>query len=133
LAHHLLPLTACNHLLLLSLRKTRTRMLALLARPISTPPHQEPAFDTNTPFPISDYNYKEVQTAFRAARTHWPNADVRVVLLNTGFAIWKLFLDITEVEVDRVADMNVKAAFAFVHKAITAFCGQAIVDEKRGT
>ena len=83
-------------------------------------------------FPISDYNYKEVQTAFRAARAHWPNADVRVALFNAGFAVWKPFLDITEDEVDRVADTNVKAAFAFAREAITAFRGQAIVDEERG-
>src|SRR5260221_12276661 len=82
-------------------------------------------------FPISDYNYKEVQTAFRAARAHWPNADVRVALFNAGFAVWKPFLEITEDEVDRVADTNVKAAFAFAREAITAFRGQAIVDEER--
>lgn len=83
-------------------------------------------------FPISDYNYKEVQTAFRAARAHWPNADVRVALFNAGFAVWKPFLEITEDEVDRVTDTNIKAAFAFAREAITAFRGQAIVDEEQG-
>jgi hypothetical protein len=71
-------------------------------------------------FPISD-NY-EVQTTFRTTCTHWPNADVRVALFNAGFAVWKPFLDITEVEVDCVADTDIKA--------ITAFHGQAIVDEE---
>jgi NAD(P)-dependent dehydrogenase (short-subunit alcohol dehydrogenase family) len=86
-------------------------------------------------FPISDYNYKEVQTAFRAVRAHWPDADIRVALFNAGFGVWKPFLQITEDEVDRVADTNVKAAFAFSREAITAFQGQTIDEErgKRGT
>ncbi|KAI0288578.1 NAD-P-binding protein [Russula brevipes] len=86
-------------------------------------------------FPISDYNYKEVQTAFRAVRAHWPDADIRVALFNAGFGVWKPFLQLTEDEVDRVADTNVKAAFAFSREAITAFQGQTIDEErgKRGT
>jgi NAD(P)-dependent dehydrogenase (short-subunit alcohol dehydrogenase family) len=86
-------------------------------------------------FPISDYNYKEVQTAFRAVRAHWPDADIRVALFNAGFGVWKPFLQITEDEVDRVADTNVKAAFAFSREAITAFQDQTIDEErgKRGT
>ena len=77
-------------------------------------------------FPISEYNYKEVQTAFRAVRGRWPHADVRVALFNAGFGIWKPFLQITEEEVDRVADTNVKAAFAFAREAIGAFQGQSL-------
>jgi NAD(P)-dependent dehydrogenase (short-subunit alcohol dehydrogenase family) len=52
---------------------------------------------------------------------------------NAGFAVWKPFLNITKVKVDRVADTNVMAAFAFAREAITAFRGQAIIDEERGT
>ena len=37
-------------------------------------------------FPISDYNYLEVQNTFRAVRECWPNADVRAALFNAGFA-----------------------------------------------
>jgi len=89
-------------------------------------------------FPISNYTYKEVQTAFRAVRTHWPTSDVRVALYNAGLGVWKPFLQITEDEVDKVTDTNVKAAFAFAREAITAFQGQAIDDtderrSKRGT
>ena len=82
-------------------------------------------------FAISNYNYKEVQTAFRAARAHWPNADIRVALFNAGFGVWKPFLQITEDEVDKVTDTNVKAAFAFAREAVSAFQTQAI-DEERG-
>jgi NAD(P)-dependent dehydrogenase (short-subunit alcohol dehydrogenase family) len=88
-------------------------------------------------FPISDYNYKEVQTAFRAARTHWPTSDVRAALYNAGFGIWKPFLQITEDEVDKVTETNVKAAFAFSREAIAAFQSQTVDDSegkgKRGT
>jgi len=59
-------------------------------------------------------------------RAHWPTSDIRVALYNAGFGIWKPFLQITEDEVDKVTDANVKAAFAFAHEAITAFQGQAI-------
>jgi len=85
-------------------------------------------------FPITDYNYKEVQTAFRAVRARWPHADIRVALFNTGFAVWKPFLQITEDELDRVAETNIKSAFAFSREAITAFKGQALDEHgKRGT
>ncbi|KAI0251609.1 NAD-P-binding protein [Lactifluus subvellereus] len=85
-------------------------------------------------FPISEYNYKEVQSAFRAVRGRWPHADVRVALFNAGFGVWKPFLQLTEEEVDRVADTNVKAAFAFAREAIGAFQGQTLdARGKRGT
>ncbi|KAH9975073.1 NAD-P-binding protein [Lactifluus volemus] len=85
-------------------------------------------------FPISDYNYKEVQSAFRAVRAHWPNTDIRVALFNAGFGVWKPFLQITEEELDRATDTNVKAAFAFSREAITAFQGQSLDERgKRGT
>jgi len=67
-------------------------------------------------FPVSDYNYKEVQTAFRAVRTRWPNADIRVALFNAGYGVWKPFLEIAEDEIDRAVDTNVKAAFAFARE-----------------
>ncbi len=67
-------------------------------------------------------------------RAHWPTSDIRVALYNAGFGIWKPFLQITEDEVDKVTDANVKAAFAFAHEAITAFQGQAIDEnEERST
>jgi NAD(P)-dependent dehydrogenase (short-subunit alcohol dehydrogenase family) len=72
-----------------------------------------------------------VQTAFRAVRAHWPNADLRVALFNAGFGVWKPFLQITEDEVDKATDTNVKAAFAFAREAVTAFQAQTI-DEERG-
>ena len=85
-------------------------------------------------FPITDYNYQEVQGAFRAVRARWPHADIRVALFNAGFAVWKPFLQITEDEIDRVVDTNIKAAFAFSREAITAFQGQALDERgKRGT
>jgi len=83
-------------------------------------------------FPISNYTYKEVQTAFRAVRTHWPTSDIRVALYNAGFGIWKPFLQITEDEVDKVTDTNVKAAFAFSREAITAFQSQSQSQEGQG-
>lgn len=83
-------------------------------------------------FPISNYTYKEVQTAFRAVRTHWPTSDIRVALYNAGFGVWKPFLQITEDEVDKVTDTNVKAAFAFAREAITSFQGQAIDGNEGG-
>jgi NAD(P)-dependent dehydrogenase (short-subunit alcohol dehydrogenase family) len=64
-------------------------------------------------------------------RAHWPNSDIRVALFNAGFAVWKPFLQITEDEVDRVTDTNVKAGFAFAREAISAFQTQS-VDEVRG-
>ena len=62
---------------------------------------------------------------------------MRVALFIAGFAVWKPFLQLTEEDVDRVADTNVKAAFAFAREAIDAFRGQAVEEEgergKRGT
>jgi NAD(P)-dependent dehydrogenase (short-subunit alcohol dehydrogenase family) len=70
-------------------------------------------------------------------RTHWPTSDIRVALYNAGFGVWKPFLQITEDEVDKVTDTNLKAAFAFSREALTAFQGQSIDDSegkgKRGT
>ena len=73
-----------------------------------------------------------MQTAFRAVRTHWPNADIRVALFNAGFGVWKPFLQLTEDEVDKVTDTNVKAAFAFAREAVSAFQAQAIDDARGG-
>ena len=85
-------------------------------------------------FPITDYNYQEVQRAFRAVRERWPQSDIRVALFNAGYAVWKPFLQITEDEIDRVTDANIKSAFAFSREAITAFQGQALDERgKRGT
>ena len=85
-------------------------------------------------FPITDYNYQEIQNAFRAVRERWPHADVRAALFNAGFAVWKPFLQITEDEIDRILEVNVKAAFAFSHEAITTFQGQSLDENgKRGT
>jgi NAD(P)-dependent dehydrogenase (short-subunit alcohol dehydrogenase family) len=64
-------------------------------------------------------------------RAHWPDSDIRVALFNAGFAVWKPFLQITEDEIDRVTDSNVKAAFAFAREAVSAFQAQS-VDEERG-
>jgi NAD(P)-dependent dehydrogenase (short-subunit alcohol dehydrogenase family) len=88
-------------------------------------------------FPISNYTFKEVKSAFRAVRTRWPNSDIRVAIYNAGSGIWKPFLQITEDEVNNVTDANVNAAFAFSREAITAFQGQSIDNSggrgKRGT
>ncbi|KAN0135183.1 NAD-P-binding protein [Lactarius tabidus] len=85
-------------------------------------------------FPITDYNYQEVQSAFRAVRERWPHADVRAALFNTGFAVWKPFLQIQEDEINRVLETNIKAAFAFSREAITTFQGQSLDEHgKRGT
>jgi NAD(P)-dependent dehydrogenase (short-subunit alcohol dehydrogenase family) len=57
-----------------------------------------------------------------------------VALFNAGFGVWKPFLQITEEELDRATDTNVKAAFAFSREAITAFKGQSLDEHgKRGT
>ena len=75
-----------------------------------------------------------MQTAFRAVRQHWPNTDVRVALFNAGFGVWKPFLQLTEEELDRATDTNVKAAFAFAREAISAFKDQPLDEHgKRGT
>jgi NAD(P)-dependent dehydrogenase (short-subunit alcohol dehydrogenase family) len=67
-------------------------------------------------------------------RTHWPTSDIRVALYNAGFGVWKPFLQLTEDEVDKVIDTNVKAAFAFSREAITVFQGQGNDEHgKRGT
>ena len=85
-------------------------------------------------FPITEYNYQEVQNAFRAVRERWPNADVRAALFNAGFPVWKPFLQITEDDIDRILETNVKAAFAFSREAITTFQSQSLDEHgKRGT
>jgi NAD(P)-dependent dehydrogenase (short-subunit alcohol dehydrogenase family) len=70
-------------------------------------------------------------------RTHWPTSDIRVALYNAGLGVWKSFLQVTEDELDKVTDTNLKGAFAFSREALTAFQGQSIDDNegkgKRGT
>ncbi|KAI9456837.1 NAD-P-binding protein, partial [Lactarius psammicola] len=84
-------------------------------------------------FPTIDYNYKEVQTAFRAVRARWPHTDICIALLNPGVAVWKPFLQTTEDEIDIVAT-NTKSVFAFSREAITAFQGQRLDEHgKHGT
>ena len=102
---------------------------------VMTPSHTHFYIPTQAAaFPITEYSYKEVQAAFRAVRARWPHADIRVALFNAGFGVWKPFLQITEDEVDRVVDTNVKAAFAFSREAVLAFRGQAVNEHgKRGT
>ncbi len=59
----------------------------------------------------------------------WPHTDILIALFFPGSAVWKPFLQITEDEIDRVANTHIKAAFGFSREAISAFQGQAL-DER---
>lgn len=85
-------------------------------------------------FPIKEYNYKDVHSAFEAIKKHWPDSELRVALWNAGYGVWKPFLDLTEEEVTESLQTNVTAAFSFSREAILAF-KQLSLNElgKRGT
>ncbi|KAI0042709.1 NAD-P-binding protein [Auriscalpium vulgare] len=85
-------------------------------------------------FPIAAYTYKDVETAFSAIKKHWPDSEIRVALYNAGIGVWKPFLQITEEDIDKVTDSNVKGAFAFAKEAVSTFKDQALDGNgKRGT
>ncbi|KAI0044938.1 NAD-P-binding protein [Auriscalpium vulgare] len=85
-------------------------------------------------FPIATYNYKEVETAFSAIKKHWPDSDIRVALYNASVGIFKSFLEVTEEDLDKITDSNVKGAFAFARQAVVAFQDQSLdANGKRGT
>ena len=58
---------------------------------------------------------------------------MRVTVWNAAFGVWKSFLDITDEEVHKALEVNIRAAFAFSRLSILAFKGNGI-DEvgKRG-
>jgi NAD(P)-dependent dehydrogenase (short-subunit alcohol dehydrogenase family) len=77
-------------------------------------------------FPVADYTYKNVLSVFDTITTHaWgPNgerAEVRAALWNVGEAPFKLFLDVTEEELERSLQTHVTAAFAFSRQVVLAF------------
>lgn len=86
------------------------------------------------PFPISAYDYSNIQNAFSAIKQHWPDEDVRATVWNAGYATWKGFLEITEEEVRESVDTNVVAAFAFARASILAFKDLPLNEQgKRGS
>jgi len=85
-------------------------------------------------FPVKAYTHEELHTAFEAIKTHWPDADIRVGLFNSGSAVWKGFLDITPEEVKQTVDVNIVGAFAFARETILAFKDLPLTHTgKRGT
>lgn len=85
-------------------------------------------------FPIKEYGYKDVHSAFESIKKHWPDSELRAALWNAGYGVWKPFLDLTEEEVTESLQTNVTAAFSFSREAILAF-KQLPLNElgKRGT
>jgi hypothetical protein len=57
---------------------------------------------------------------FEAIKKHWPDADVRVGLYNTGSGIWASFLDIAPQAVQELVDTTIVGAFAFARETILA-------------
>ncbi|KAI0265850.1 NAD-P-binding protein [Gloeopeniophorella convolvens] len=85
-------------------------------------------------FPVADYNYKEMQTAFRAVRQRWPDTPIRAALFNAAYGVRKPFLEHREEDIDKTMTTNINTAFAFSQEAITAFKDQPLNEQgKRGT
>ncbi|KZT30204.1 NAD-P-binding protein [Neolentinus lepideus HHB14362 ss-1] len=89
------------------------------------------------PFAIKDYTPQTIRDAFAAIRKQWPKGqgnEIRGALWNTGAAVWKPFLEITDEEVKEGLDINVAAAFAFSREVILEFKSNDLNEiGKRGT
>ncbi|EIM84866.1 NAD-P-binding protein [Stereum hirsutum FP-91666 SS1] len=85
-------------------------------------------------FPIKEYGYKDIHSAFEAIKKQWPDSEIRAALWNAGYGAWKPFLELTEEEVTESVKTNVTAAFSFSREVILAF-KQLPLNElgKRGT
>jgi len=89
---------------------------------------------TAAAFPIASYEPKNVTSAFDAIKKHWPNEEIRVAVYNSGFGVWKKFLELTDEEIQESLQTNVAAAFAFSRAAILAFQKLSLNEQgKRGT
>jgi len=85
-------------------------------------------------FPISTYSFEDVRASFGALHTHWPDANIRVALFNSGVPVFKPFLNTTPEDFEAIANVSMLAAAAFSREAITAFKAQNIDESgKRGT
>ncbi|KAF8581184.1 NAD-P-binding protein [Ramaria rubella] len=76
---------------------------------------------TAAAFPIKEYTYEDIHSAFAAIKKHWGDADIRVGLFNAGHDVWKSFLDFTPEEVQQCVNTNIVGGFAFAREAILAF------------
>ncbi|EPQ53082.1 NAD P-binding protein [Gloeophyllum trabeum ATCC 11539] len=88
-------------------------------------------------FPIKDYSVQSIHDVFAAIRKQWPEDqghEIRAALWNTGAAVWKPFLEITDEEVKEGLDINIAAAFAFSRNIILEFKKNSLNEiGKRGT
>ncbi|KZP06795.1 NAD(P)-binding protein [Athelia psychrophila] len=85
-------------------------------------------------FPIENYSGAAIQSAFASIKSQWPESPLRVALWNTGYVIWKPFLELKPEEIQESVDTNIVSAFAFSREAITAFKDLDIDEKgKRGT
>jgi len=76
-------------------------------------------------FAVKSYTYSDVIGIFDAIKAYqWPTGgktQIRTALFNSGFGVWKGFLDLTEEEIQTSLETNVTAAFAFSRASILAF------------
>ncbi|KAH8928113.1 NAD(P)-binding protein [Atractiella rhizophila] len=69
-------------------------------------------------FPIPEYNHEQLSKAFEDIMANWPNGRLKCAVWNA--AQWSRipFMDITEADLKRSANMNMISAFAFSQNAI---------------
>lgn len=72
-------------------------------------------------FPIKEYSYKDIHSAFASIHSHFPDSELRAALWNAGYGVWKPFLELTEEEVTESVQTNVTAAFSFAREVVLAF------------
>ena len=75
-----------------------------------------------------------MQSAFSAARSHWPSTPIRVAIFNASVPIFKPFLATSQEDFQATIDTNVMAASSFARESILAFKEQELDEHgKRGT
>ncbi|KZV76765.1 NAD-P-binding protein [Peniophora sp. CONT] len=85
-------------------------------------------------FPLASYSHADMQSAFTAARSHWPDTPIRVAIFNAGVPIFKPFLDTSAEDFQSTVDTNVMTASSFARESILTFKGQELDEHgKRGT
>jgi len=73
------------------------------------------------PFPLKAYDASNIHTVFEAIKKHWPNEPIRAALWNVSSDKFKPFLEFTDEEWVKQAQLTMVAGAAFSKECILAF------------
>ncbi|KAF5345652.1 hypothetical protein D9756_011244 [Leucocoprinus leucothites] len=92
--------------------------LILFEKQLNEIPHGEAVA-----FPLSSYSTEAIKTAWASIKERFksPSYEIRVAVWNTGYGVFKKFLDVTVEDIEQSMHVNSVAAFAFSREAILTF------------